>query len=372
MSRGVQAAQTMGRESAVRTLFKSGIFLLLGLGFELAFSFIGKLLVARYLGRVDFGSVAIGITFVSTVSGIGLLGLNTGVARYIPRFESEHRQRSVMVSGYSVGMVMPIAIGAVTYFNAEWVARVILRAPEAGPVLQLFGAGLPFAAFVGLTMGVMRGLKRSTPKVTIDNFVVPVSRLSLVAIGLFLSVSVIGMSLAYVLPYVFAAILSFAFLYRSRLFGDFELTNPVDLDLLTFSLPLLVSAAVSTILTNIDTFFISYYHQTGDVGVYNVVYSLANLVNVGHIALGYLFMPILSEMHSNDQHDDMYRFFQVGAKWILMFMLPVVLVMALFPTMSIAITFGGEYLAGVAVLPILALGFFTVGLSGFNRSPGRW
>lgn len=72
-------------------------------------------------------------------------------------------------------------------------------------------------------------------------------------------------------------------------------------ELLTFSAPLVISAVMGDVLADIDIFRLGYFTTSSDIGVYNVVYPLATLLTAVLTSFGFIFMPVISELHANDQ-----------------------------------------------------------------------
>jgi len=137
-------------------------------------------------------------------------------------------------------------------------------------------------------------------------------------------------------------------------------------ELLAFSAPLMITAAMLQVLSHIDTFFLGYFASTTVVGVYNVVYPLAQLLTVVLSAFGFMVMPVISSLDAGDSVGEMRRTYQLSSKWILLATLPVFLVVVLFPEMVIRVTFGAEYDQGALALSVLAVGFFTHAVVGPN------
>jgi O-antigen/teichoic acid export membrane protein len=76
-------------EGSIERLFAGGGLLFFGLVLELGVSFLAKAVIARVLGPVDYGAVSLGVTTLGLLSTLGLLGLHTGVARHLPRFDGD-------------------------------------------------------------------------------------------------------------------------------------------------------------------------------------------------------------------------------------------------------------------------------------------
>ena len=365
----------MDRDTAVRTIFKGGVAVLMGSVFELGFSFAAKIILARYLDLTAYGSVVLGASLLTFVASLAILGLGEGLARFIPRFDDERRQRGVFRAGLMLGMPLPIVIGTILIVWPEVVAVQLLHAPAATPLFPIFGAILPVTAFVYLGGSATRGLQWSVPRVTIQHFAIPISRFVFIITAVLLGAGAFGMAGAYALPFVVAAVLTIYFLWKTPLLSGEAETRQLYQDLLRFSLPLALTAITALVLADIDLFLLSRFRTTAEVGTYDVVYSLGMLIMVGLASLGFLFLPVISELHANDQLEDMGRVYQISAKWITMITLPIALILGLFPEMSIKITFGTAYAPGATTLSILTIGFFVASTVGTNsevlQSAGR-
>lgn len=357
----------MDLDQAVRSLFKGSAVVIVGTVFEMGFSFIGKILIARHLGRTNFGAVTIGVTFLTLIGGLSVLGLDTGVARYLPQYDDPEKRWNVVVTSCLLALPVPLAFSVVGVLRPALIASA-LGAPDSVEVIRLFALGIPVFALTDVGIGVTRGQQRSIPYVVVQNFAKPTIRLAGLAVGVAVGASVLGMSIAYLLPQFVAFVIVAFVLWRS--FDRISVSFDIGLaeTLLKFSIPLALSSVFSTILSDIDTLLLSYFTETGVVGDYGVIYPLAQLVSVSLTAAGFIMMPVLSELQAEEQYGELKRTYQVGTKWVFMLSLPPFLVFTLFPTMSIASTFGWEYIQGSTGLQILALATFSSALFGLNAN----
>jgi O-antigen/teichoic acid export membrane protein len=354
------------RKSVVQALFKGGSIVFVGLIVELGISFFAKILMARVLGQVAYGEATIGITVLSFSSAILLLGLNNGVGRHLPRFEEPARRKGVITSALRIAVPVSVAVAALVGVFAEPIATTLLRAPEVTPVLRVAALGIPFAVLLKLSIGVVQGMEQTIPKVAIRNLLQPVLRFGLIAGVLLFGLGSLGVIWAYTVTFGVAAAAGLYYIATrtpalERVDGD-----SMHRRLLTFSAPLMLMTTIMMVLSNVDIFFISYFQSTGEVGTYNVVYPLAELLTMTLSGFSFVFMPAFSRLHANDQETDMRRIYEVVTKWILLLSLPALFVFLVFPETAIALSFGAEYSDGALALAVLAVGFFTHAVAGPN------
>jgi O-antigen/teichoic acid export membrane protein len=358
----------MSADSLYRRLVKGSGLVFVGLVFELGFSFLSQLVIARFFGRVDYGAISLGVTVLGFATTIALLGMNKGIGRNLPMFEKPSERRGVLVSAFQISLPLGGLIGAGIFFSAPLLATRVFGDASVTNVIRIFGATVPIAVVMRLIIGAVQGIQLSRAKVIVRNIVMPTTRLAGVVVVLLFGFGVLGLAVAYALAFVVAAVVGLYFVYRyTSLFDD---TRPEGMHrtLLAFSAPLVVSATMTKVLSDIDTALLGVYATTGDIGVYNVVYPLAALMSIPMNALGFLFLPIISELYAEDEIGEMARMYQVVAKWTVLATMPLLFGMVLFPESVIAVTFGPGYLDGGLALTVLSVGFFLPLVAGPNSN----
>ena len=355
--------------STVFEIFKGGSVVFVGLIAELAISFVAKIVIARFLGREIYGGVSLGITVMSVISVFTLLGLNTGVARYLPRYDTLERRRGVILSAFQIVVPLSIAVSIIIFVFAEWIATVLFNDPEITPILRIFALIIPLTSVVRLTISSIQGMKHTVAKVYIKNLSLPIGRFVAVGVAIYLGIYGLGVAGAYAFSYVLATTLSVWYLYRSTPLFDHDVV-PVGIhrEILVFSLPLLVSAASWLIFSDLDTFMLGYYSQTGDVGVYNTVYPLAELLTIALSSIGFVATPMFSELHAGEEFGLLSNVYEILTKWVFLATFPVLAVFVLFPQTIIRVTFGAEYVVGAASLVVLSTAFFSHAVAGPNSN----
>jgi len=361
-------------DNRIRTILKSGGFLFLALGFEMGVSFVAKLLIGNVLGPFNYGSVALGITLMGFSSTIVLLGLHTGVGRYMPRYDDPAARRGLVVSAFQ--LFLPIALlvsGGIVVF-APTIAAVAFSEPSLAPVLRVFGVAIPLGALVNFASGCAQGNKTSLPRVVIRHITLPLTRFGGIVVALTvcgaaapLCSEVVGVSYAYLASYIIAGSIAGYYLLRHTSLASFELPAPSKhQELLAFSVPLVITAVMTHVFSDLDTLMLGYFKDPAAVGIYQVVYPLGELLVISLTAFRFIFVPILSELHAEQNYSDMQRLYKIITKWVTMGTLPLFLVLALFPRLVINLTFGAAYNAGSLALSVLAVAFFVHAVAGLN------
>ncbi|WP_458190913.1 flippase [Haladaptatus sp. NG-WS-4] len=352
--------------STLSKLVASSGILLFGLIFQLGFGFISRIAVGRIFGSEIYGGISIGYVLLTSTSILAVVGLNQGVGRYLPRNDSPEWERGIILSAYQIVVPISIGVGIAVALSADLLATLVFKDPTLTPILRIFGITIPFAAFVRLTIGCIRGMKQSLPRVSIENIFIPLSRLVLILIAAFIGFRALGIAWAYAISYGIAAVLCLVYLVRhTAILGDAQ-PRSMHRVLLSFSLPLVLTAAMNLVLESADVFILGMFDSTSAVGVYNVAYPISKFLITVLMAFAFIFMPVISELHADNKLEEMRRTYQLISKWILFATLPLFLVFAFFPTTIIRYTFGSEYLSGGTTLTVLSIGFLVHALLGLN------
>ncbi|WP_338728729.1 oligosaccharide flippase family protein [Haladaptatus sp. DJG-WS-42] len=353
-------------DNIVRTLFSGGSLIVFGLAFELGLSFVAKLFIARVLGPTDYGGISIGITILTMLSTAVLIGLNTGVARYLPRSKDESFRRGVLISAYRIVIPFAILVSLLIVILAPWLANDVFHNPSITDILRLFAAMIPLGAIMKLSVGTAQGMKQTLPKVYIQHITLPLVRFTGIIVVIWLGYGAIGVAGAYALAYLLASVIGVYYVISHTPLLSSVPPVRMDRELLSFSAPLLITTTMVLIFSDIDTFMLGAIASTSDVGIYNVVYPVAQLLTVATASFGFIFMPVVSELHVDGRVTEMRRLYQLVVKWVSILTFPLFTLVVLFPEMTISKTFGPEYASGALALSILSIGFFTHVVAGPN------
>jgi O-antigen/teichoic acid export membrane protein len=354
-------------DSALRTVTRGASLVLLGTVLQLAIAFFAKVLMARFLELDQYGLVSLGIIAVNFGATIALLGLDHGVARYLPRYESADTKRRVVYFTYALTIGTSILLAGVLYGFADVLSTVVFREPQLAHILRVMAVGIPLWTVMDLGIGVTRGISEASPRVYGKNVALPLSRFVLVAIVVGLGYSGLGVAGAYVGSYGIAAVL-ITYLVIRRFGPRRPMITEEERSLFSFSIPLTFSNLSSLLYRNVDLVLVGIFWSSSQVAVYNVAYPMARLLLVGTGAFGFLFVPVISSLHADEQMGDASRVYQVTTKWLLIMVTPPFAIMALFPEMAIKMLFGAKYVDGSLTLLVLATGFFLSNVTGLNGS----
>ncbi len=118
-------------------------------------------LVARYLGRAEFGAYAMvnsTLVFLSVFAGFGL-GLTN--IKHVAELKHQHPERLGRIIGLShlTALVSGLVMSLVCLLAAPWLSTRILNAPHLIPYLQVGAVLLTATALYGVQTGILTGFQ---------------------------------------------------------------------------------------------------------------------------------------------------------------------------------------------------------------------
>lgn len=359
------------RDQAVRDIFKGAGIVYIGLVLELLISFLAQLLAARHLNTADFGGITTGIALVNLGAIIGTIGLNEGLIRYLPRKKGEERT-SLARAAFLIVIPFSLTLGILIALNASFIAANILGDASVTTSIRIFGATIPFASVLMLSIGAIRGQEIPRYRVYVENLLRPVLRFGLVIAAVIFGLGQAGFALAYAVPYAVGAGVAVLLLLRTfdtglrstsadaAVGGGTDTDTDTDTDYVQFirySLPMTVSRAASFVYRSADIFLLLYFLNAAAVGAYGVAYAAGRLVGMFSMAFNFLGAPIASKIEAASGADDMVTAHQPALRWLVILSIPAMVPLVLLPEPFITSLYRPRYAPGAGALAVLALAF---------------
>jgi O-antigen/teichoic acid export membrane protein len=328
---------------------------------------VERVIIARFLPPGSYGEVSLGIAVMSLGLTFGIAGFDQGIPRFMSRFEDERDKRGTWLIGLALSGIVTLVVTALLLTRLEWVTSTIFD-DEASRLAALFVLAIPMLVGQSLGVGGVRGFENTIYRTYARDLLYNGLRLGLLVILLLAGLGVFAAGYAYVIAGAAGFLAIHLFLNRLM-----PLRGPVRTHgrkLLWFSLPLLFSAAVTKLLSQIDTIMLGYYLSNASVGIYDVAYPLALGLGVIFSSFGFIYLPLTSRFDASGRRGELDRVHKLTAKWTVLVGFPVFLTFAAFPTDIVNAVFGDEYIGqGVgATLAILSSGFFVSGMAGYCQN----
>ena len=295
---------------------------------------------------------------------ISTLGLQSGVTRQIAFFRGKkdsEKVSGIVKSSIQIALIASLFSSIFLFFLSDIISVKAFHSPELSTPLKIFAVAIPFSVLIVIFTSIFQGFDRVEPNVYFQNILRNVLLLLLLGIVILFGLSFIDVVYAYLASIALTCI-AFAVYAAKKLPGSVKEENAnahsLRKELLLFSLPLLAITMLGMIMHWTDTLMLGYFKTPDVVGLYNVALPLANLIPVVLTSMNFLYVPIGSQLYSQNLMDELRRNYAILTKWMFALTLPLFLIILLFPESVLNILFGPRYIQASIALQILALGMF--------------
>ncbi len=323
--------------------------------------FIIKILIVRNITVDELGLYSLTITIATVLSTLAALGTHMGTPRNISTFLGKNRPedaKSLARASLHVNFISSMTAGVFLFLLSGLLARHVFYKPEIAMLLRIISVSIPLFSMSTVIGAILRGYGFVGHKVYYTDIGYPLYFLCILALLLLKGLTLHNVIYAFTLASAFMFISIASYEFKKVRIPPLPLTKGLHYkDLLTFSLPLMVAGISGLILNWTDTLMLGRYTPTESVGIYNISISLAKLMLFIFGAMGFVFMPMATEMHAKGQKTELKRTYQVLTKWVFAGTFPLFFVLFFFPEMTIEFLFGKDLVAASMPLRILSLGF---------------
>jgi O-antigen/teichoic acid export membrane protein len=362
--------------AAVRTVYPAlaagTSVVLAGLIISRLLEFVARTALGRHLGPDGFGLITTGIAFLSIISTIVLLGLPTGIVRFVGRYKGEgqaHRIPHMLTSAFALVAVLGFLVATVLWLASDWVADSLLNNPELGPILRHVALALPLAAVLAVMTAVFQAEKDARSHALTRSLLLPGMRLVVVGLAIFL-----GWHLGYILPFYFVgtllvSLLLAAFLLRKRSLlsvPNGRLSGDELFPLMRFSLPLLLGSLFGLMVWQVDILVMQREWGAAETGLYAAALTIGRLPNAILLAFGFMMAPMVAQQYSSGHLGQTRRMYGRIVDVIFLMCLPIAAILVLFSSLILKVLFGAAYVEAAWALRILTVGFFVQSVVGPN------
>ena len=249
--------------------------------------------IVRYLGPIEFGVLAYGLSLILIIDSVATLGLRSIIVRDLV----EQPEREPEIIGTAIGLRLlgsVVAGGLVLLFVAQTEATA---KPVA--VVGILALGLPLNALAAMDLSfqaTMRSRLAVLARITALG-VASLFRLVMLLMG----APLLAFAAASALELALVGV-AFAMVYRAWVGPLLRLRMrwSTARQLLAVSWPLFISAVAATVYFKIDQVMLQHLGEPGDVGIYAAAARLSEIWYFVPFALASSLMPVLVSRRTQD------------------------------------------------------------------------
>lgn len=333
-------------------ILKGGLILFIGVNIVNFGNYLFNLLMGRYLGPSDYGSLVSLISLIAII-GVPATTIQTSVMKFSATFKAEKTENKInfLIKYLNKKILLFSLICLIVLIASSNLLSNFLNLSSIFPLIIL-SFSIVFLFLLPINRGVLQGIqdfKSLSINMGLEPIIKIIIGLVLVLVGLKLSGTMLAIFMSSILVY-FISFTALKNILKSK---------PQEFDTSTFwkySLPTLIGIFLMNMLTYIDVVLVKHFFSPQDAGLYSGLSTISKIVLYFSMPFVAAMFPKISDLHTkNEKH------FPVLAQTFMIasiFSLAIMGFFMIFPTFSIGILFGKDYISASPYLGSLAFAMF--------------
>ena len=345
-----------------KTLLRGAGLLFIGIFVSKILNYVFRFIIARAFTPSEYGLFALGTAIIGLFMAIALLGLPSGVSRYISEYKTRKeydKLRGTITFSLKLVTISSIIITIFLYLSSNYIESFFIK-DGLSQVIKILCIGMPFYIIFTLVINMFYGFQKSE-YVTISGYLSEnILKVTIILLLLFIGFNGTALPMTWTITAVIIFLIALYFLQVKTFpfLGIREKFIEPRKELLVFSLPLIFVSTMWIILQWTDTIMLGYFMTAKDVAIYEMVLSAGKILLMFATMFSVVFMPLITSLYTNNKTKEIEAIYKSTTKWITVVSLPICIYFLIFPKMTIQLMFGSQYLEGTSVLIILSIGYF--------------
>lgn len=324
-----------------------------------ASAFILLPVITKTLGPEDYGIWSIIIVTVSLLAPIALMGLSSGVIRFL----SAQKDVSIIRDDFYSVLFFVIGMGAMLsfmmYLFSERIAEFVVMGSNGSLILKV-GAGLILLSSLSQITILYFRIFRQTKKFSALQMFQGVGKLLMISLLLYLGYGLLGALAGMFLIQITVVIISmvlivneigFSFPHFSR-FGEY----------IHFSLPLSLNPTLRWISESSDRYLIAYFLNSTYVGLYSAPYAIGNLILMLVMPIQIALFPEISRFYDNGKINEVKLYLAYSLKFFLIIAIPSTFGLTALSKPLLLLLTSSQFVSGYSIIPIIAFSGLLMGI----------
>jgi len=353
--------------------FKSSSVVFGGIFAGFVINYIINIILARYFGPDHFGIYKIGTIFVTTFATICVLGMDSGLTRYISLKKSSNEFfyiKELIKIAIKYTIVSSAAITSVILIFNKNLSNLLIKDGHYNVIIEILAISIPFITFKTIIVGILRGNKNYI-KLEIFHDIIPfilllISSILVIVLNLNLRMMIYFYLISFMILF-FIGIYILKNLDISKLITlqDNHSVNHrlIKREIFSYSLPLLLTNILSISRKKFDILLVGILLSSRDAGIYSVAVPFSMGLKFIMLAVNRVYLPESASKFSKDRLK-INSIYQRTTKFLILISMPIFIIIFIFAKELIIIFFGLDYASAATPLRILLTGNLINVISG--------
>lgn len=334
-----------------------------------------QVVIVRYLSKSEYGAWAYALSLVTLGDTIVTAGLDRSITRFLPIYDEEGKPGKMLGTLVFVGgTILSLGVAAVLLALGlrAFSGGSLLGSSEAVALLTILIVLAPVQALDNVVMGVFAVFSKPTAIFFRKYVLEPALKLLAVAALVWSESTPHVLAAGYVLAGVVGMLVYvwvlFRMLARTGALARFRAARmeiPVR-EILAFTVPLLTSDVLYSVMTTSDAFLLARWRGAEDVATFRVVQPAARLNQLALTSFALLFTTAAARLFARRSKRELGHLYWQTAVWMAVLSFPIFAVtFSLAPPLTRTL-FGARYTDSAVIMSLLSFGYYFNVVLGFN------
>ncbi|HLC19495.1 MAG TPA: oligosaccharide flippase family protein, partial [Candidatus Nanoarchaeia archaeon] len=263
-------------------------------------AYVTRIFLARSLRPEEYGLFYAVFSVVTFFLFFRDLGIAPSLSRYIPEFKIQQKFNEIKTAIVTVVLFQIIGslVGVIIlFFLADYLAAVYFKDPNASIMLKILLFYVFFSLFFRITRAIFHGFQSMFLFAT-GEFARAAVTLILMVLFVWLGYGILSPALAYALLNPILMLVYMPFLIKEFNFFKHKIVNfkEITKKIVIYSIPLFVTQIASKFISDVDTFILTLFRTTKEIGIYHVVLPTSQLLLFFGTSVSLALFPISAEL----------------------------------------------------------------------------
>jgi O-antigen/teichoic acid export membrane protein len=328
-------------------------------------------ITTRALGPELYGIYSLATYWTNLLADISRLGFGGTLLRFTASYKGEGRVDKIK-GAFMFALKISLLVGGALTLGmlvfAEPFCRLVINRPDVAPAFRFFSFNILLTAMYGVLLAALTGFQEQRYVVLTRSVISSLVKITTLILLLFLGLKLYAALASSLLQDLVILGLGYFFLIKVFPALKEKSIKPVTekKELWKFSGTLFTTSIFTKNARQLDLLFLGMFRSLEEVGLYTVALRLQPLIYMPHYTIMQIFGPLVADLHSRGEVQEMKSLYKTVTKWTVSFSLPIFLTIVIFhePILSI---FGKEFRDAALAVLILGIGNAfadTFGMSG--------
>jgi len=349
---------------------RGGLILMIGNISSTFISALATIIIARFLGSLDYGELTVAVIPISIASIFTDLGINNGLIKFISQYRSEKREQDIYIL-LKAGLLINIGIGVVLFFIlftfSGFFASYLLHDLEYKLLIQVGSINLLTQSLISTSKSIFIGFEKMK-YVSILEIVQSITRSILAPLLVYLGLGPLGGVIGQTTSLIIAGLVGIIFIFllikngveHIPLISYFRTSRM----LLVYGFPLFLSNIISGVVFQFNNVLMASHIDTYVIGNYRAAATFSVIINFISVPISTVLFPLFSKF-SRHENRVLKVIYQNSVKYYALIIIPVTMVLMLTSDSLIGLLYGVDYPLTASYMKIYFLTFLYTGL-GLN------